>query len=175
MSRGQRFVSIGAHVLVAVCFIIAGSLLAATFWPHDDLAIEGTGEDGSIPIINVNSEGVVTDDYILYELTYRNSGVDTLATRWLDRYDRFSVFTPIEPGIEPVGAISLPEVWFYPPEGGDSGTAKVRVQLPQDVEDGQYRLRAKNSYFPNPIRSVSVSYTTEMFSLDRYEGSFDGP
>lgn len=164
MSNKHSIHSIVAQVGLLIVIAAAGAWVVAAMWPYEDLTIS-PAED--IPILNSDSDGVVTDDFIQYGVDYCNNDVDVISTRWFDIYNEFSVFSSEG---DKVGAISLPTQEFNPPDE-QCGTAIVKVQIPFYVpRDGTvYKFRSINEYKPNPLRTVEVEYTTEQFTLGEKE------
>ena len=117
----------------------------------------------NVPVLNIDEDGSVHDDFVQLELEFCNSGVVVTAERWLDVYEEFSVF---ESPTERVGWLELPGAGFVPPEK-QCGVAQPTIPIPSWVPDGAYRLRSLNVYAANPVRDVPVEYVTEQFELDR--------
>ncbi len=96
-----------------------------------------------------------------------NEGVDVITIRWFDLYDKYLFF---EPDAEhPAASISVPPWEFYnsTTTAPDCPTeTPVSVRVPDYIEHGLvYRFRFEITYKPNPIRTITVSATTEQFRL----------
>ena len=150
-----------AQVAMVFVLVILALWAVATWWPYSDLEIN---PESNIEVTNARGpDRVVTDDHLSYEVSFCNQNVEVESTRWLDIYDRFSVFEDVG---NRVGAVSLPKVTFYPPEA-QCGRTEVTIQIPEYVpRPGHYRLRSINTYHPNLLSGpIEVVYETETFEL----------